>query len=600
MFYFKFFSFWFLNILLYFSIFTFLYSYKNRFSFIERSIITFILYIIVIFAIFIPLYYFHLFTLKFILSEILFFGIVFILYGLKIKEKVRGSYNEIKDFSKKFIHEIKNTPFLLILFLLTFLNFFLIFIFSLISHPYGYDVYVYHLPVVARIAVEKGLPHLELFNLGFYEFYFPKNVEILCSFYYIFVGTLKGILTIHFPFLFFGGLASYSILRKLNIPPNKALYIFSLLQMPVITNLSHTLYVDLEISFIFLIFLFFILIDFPYNLFFSLITLSFGCGIKYSPLVVFFIFLIYTYFKFIKNKKYFLLLSSIFLCILTSLHFYLYNFISKTNPLFPFEIKLFNISIFKGPAKILKTLGNLPVFTYDPFIIFSHLFEFASDNYEFYAHDNLSAGFGHFIPIVFLPFLIFLFFLIKDKDKRILKIFLFTFLFFFTSPFRWWPRFQIYLCCVLLIFSIYVWERLKDQNFGFLIIFIALLSFFESHHDTFRVFSPYFSLFSHKENAFEIPYIPSQVLRTYHNISFYIEKGDKIAVWDKDWPGPPYPNLTKHLIGLILVKDIEIKYDAVYDFDKLKFYNKVIAPPHVEFLNYKKLYADENLSFWVK
>lgn len=601
MFWLKFFFFWIFNIFLYFSIYVSFPFYRNKFSVIEKMIITFVLSLVIILAISVPLYYFHLYTFKFVFGLILFCIMFFSFVIFKLKRSFFENYMEIKDLCKKFFYEIKSDFFLLIIFLFTFLTFFLLFIFTLVCHPHGTDVYTYHIPVAARIVTEKGFPPLEFLNLNPHQFYFPKNMEILYAFYYIFVGTDRGILTIHFPFLFFGGLASYLILRKINISRNKALYVFSLFQMPIIPALSQTLKPDLELSFIFLIFLSLLLIDFPYNLFFSLLTLSFGCGIKYSPLVIFFIFFVFCCCKFIKHKRYLFLLGSIPLCILTSFHFYIFNFILKKNPFFPFEVKFFNILIFEGKEEILKSYFNLPVYTFDPFIILSHLFEFAKDVNYFYTYDNLSGGFGHyFISLGFISFFIIFLITLKNKNKVTLTLLLFTFLFFFTSPFRWWPRFHIYLCCVSIIFSIYVWERLKNLNFDFLIVFITIFSFFESHHDTITALSPCLRLFRYEENAFNLLHTPSEVLKTYSSISLHLQKGDKIAVWDRDWPSSLYPNLHRTFVGIILAKEWEIKYDAVYDFESLKFYEKIIAPPQSEFLGYKKLYVDEGLSFWIK
>lgn len=601
MFWLKFFFFWLFNIFLYLSIFIFFPFHRNKFSTIERIIITFIFSLIIILIVSIPLYYLHLYKFKFIFGLILLCIMSFLFYNLRLGKNFWESYIEIKDLYKKFFYEIKNDFLLLIIFLFTFLTFSFLFIFTLICHPHGTDVYTYHIPVAARIIIEKGFPSTEFLNLNPHQFYFPKNMEILYAFYYTFLGTDRGILTLHFPFLFFGILASYLILRKLNVSRNKALYVFSFLQMPIIPALSQTLKPDLEVSFIFLIFLSLLLIDFPYNLFFSLITLSFGCGIKYSLLIVFFIFFTFCCFKFIKHNRYWLILGSILLCILTSFHFYIFNFILKKNPLFPFEIKFFNISIFKGKEEILKSYFNLPVYTFNPFIILSHLFEFAPDVNYFYTYDNLGGGFGHyFISLGFISFFILFFIILKNKDKKILMLLLFTFLFFFTSPFRWWPRFHIYLCCISIIFSIYIWERLKDLNFNFFITFITIISFFESHHDTITAFSPFFRLFDYKENAFNLLHTPSEILKTYSLISLNLRKEDKIAVWDKDWPVPPYPNLYRTFIGIILAKEWKIRYDAVYDFENLKFYEKIIAPSFLEFQDYEKLYSDENLSFWVK
>ncbi|MEN3045265.1 MAG: hypothetical protein ABDH37_08670, partial [Candidatus Hydrothermales bacterium] len=355
-------------------------------------------------AVSVPLYYFHLYEFKFIFLGIIFFILFFSFYNLRVKESFLESCNEVKWLIKRFVFHIKNDLFFLILTLFTILSFTFLFIFTMIYHPHGTDVYTYHIPVSARIAAIKGFPPVEFLNLNPHQFYFPKNMEILYSFYYIFVGTDKGILTLHFPFLFFGTLASFSLLRKIGVSSNKALYVISFLHMPIIPALSQTLKPDLEFSFLFLIFLSLLLMEFPYGIFFPLIVLSICCGIKYSVLVVFFIFLVYSFFTFIRNKKYIYILYFIPLFFVTSLHFYVFNFILKRNPFFPFIIEFFNIPIFKGQEEILKNYMGLPVYSFNPLLIFSHLFEFSADINYFYTYDNFSGGFGHYFVSLGFPF----------------------------------------------------------------------------------------------------------------------------------------------------------------------------------------------------
>ncbi|MEN3045834.1 MAG: hypothetical protein ABDH49_02430 [Candidatus Hydrothermales bacterium] len=235
--------------------------------------------------------------------------------------------------------------------------------------------------------------------------YFPKNGEILFSYYFIFTGTDKGILIVHFPFLIFGVLSSYSILRKLNISKEKSLYIFSILSIPIIPNITGCAHVDIETASIFLIFLNLLLLKFLFNIVFPLLSLSIGAGTKLSFLPIFGLFLL-------------LLLLVLFLSFATSFHHYIYNFCLTGNPLYPYIIKIFGLEIFKGKVEVPKCL-DLPVFTYDPLIIFKCLAElWHFDSNDFYTYDNRDGGFGHFfISLGVIPFLISIFLSVKNREK---------------------------------------------------------------------------------------------------------------------------------------------------------------------------------------
>ncbi len=441
MFFLKFAIFLFLNILLYLSIFRFLYFLKNKISTLDRTIFSFLIYLTTLLGISLILGLVHIYEIKIVALFIIFFTLFFSFFKGEIKKSFIGSYEKLKGLFGSFFFSLKNDPLLIFLFSIIFLEFIILARFTFIYPPYGWDSYTYHLPLSWRFV---------------------------------------GVLILHLPFLIFGSLSSYSILRKLNISKDKSIYIFSLLCMPIIPNLAGTLYIDIEVSSMLLIFLNLLLTDFPYNLIFPLLSLSIAAGMKWSVLPIFFIFLLYGLIKLLIKRKYILILFIFLLSSITSFPQYLYNIYLKGNPIHPFYIKIFGIKIFNGINPPPSQLGDFPVFTYNPFIIIPQLLEFGYDYINYYIYDNHSGGFGPlFVSFGVIPFILSIFFVIKKGDKHLLKIFFWCALIFLTVPYRWWTRFHIYLPFVAFIGAIYLWEKLKQVNLQPLIILITFFSFIE-------------------------------------------------------------------------------------------------------------------------
>lgn len=581
-----------LNLTFYFSILRFFYFLREKFSFIDRLVCGFLIYLTSILGIFALSGFIHIYEFKTVLIFLLILLLFFSIYKFRIKESFTYTYHEIKDLFKILVLLLKKDRLFLILFLIIFFEFILLLRFTLLYPPQGWDSYVYHLPIVSRIVLEKGVLPINFLNLH-PHMYFPKNVEILFSYYYLFTNTDKGMLVIHFPFLIFGVLSVYSVLRKLNIPREKSIYIISILSMPIIPNQAGCAYIDIECGSIFLIFLNLLLLKFPYNIFFPAISLSIGAGSKLSFLPIFSLFLIYGIVVLILKRRKILLLIMLFLCLITSFHNYLYNFYLTRNPLYPYSIKISRMEIFKGDIDVPKQVDYFPTFTYNPFIILKCLLEFSDEKNEHYIYDNRMGGFGHlFISLGLIPFFLSIFLSIKNREKKFLKVLFFTFLFYLTGPYRWWPRFHIYLPFVAFIGTLHIWERYKQENVKKLITLFTFFSFIEGIHGRI-ILTPYSSLFSYDNNAFDIFYTPPEIKTGYYKLYFYIQKYDKIGIWNLS--STPYI-----LLGLILRNNFLIYLDKVEKEEDLKYYQKVITSPLIRIKDFKKVYEDKNICLWIK
>lgn len=336
---------------------------------------------------------------------------------------------------------------------------------------------------------------------------------------------------------------------------------------------------------------------FPYNMVFSIVSLSIGIGTKWSFLPIFGIFISFVIIKLFRRKKYALILLILFLCLITSFHYYIFNFYFTGNPFYPYIVKIFKLQIFKGEENIIKTLGKLPIFTYNPFIIIPRLLEFGYDYINYYVSDNHGGGFGHlFISLGIIPLVITTLISIREKNKPLLTILFYSILFYLTVPYRWWARFHIYLPFIAFTGTIYIWEKLKQKNLKVLIIIFAFFSLIEGTHERITL-SPYSGLNSYKDNTFEIFYIPEDIKRSYSKLGFYLKKNDRVGVWITNWP---LSDISRNLMGLILRNDFLISLNAVEKKEELKYYPKLLTSPGVLIEGYNIIYKDKNLCLWTK
>lgn len=578
---------------LYFSFLLFLYSFKEILSFIDRLILSFLLSLLSLISFF-PLFgYFNLINFYTFLFYILIQ--IFILWIL-----TRVSFfpllKEIKNFFYLFSHFLKN-PFFFSFFLLLSIEVFFILRFSYFNAPDGWDTYSYHLPISSRILIEKGIPSYrgsETFYLK-PHFFFPKNIEFLFSLYYLFTGSLKGLSIIHLLFLFFGVLSLYSILRKFKIEREKALFSFVLFFIPVIVQQSITAYVDIETGVLFIIFLNFLIINNNFSKFFSLLSLSLGAGTKYSFLPFFLIFLIYFSIHYFRERKYIYLISLIIFSLLSSLHFYIFNYIN-TKSIFPlFEMKFLKFIISKGEFKIEPY-----VFRFDPFEIASSLLEFSpfeKGRDYFYIYDNQVGGFGPvFIgTLSFIPLFIILFIAFKERNFRLFKIFIIFFLFYLFSPYKWWTRFMVFLLFFSIFSYIYLWERLKQKGISFFLIFLSLYSLFLSLNGIISR-NPFIFLNDYKGKPFS-RWIGGNISKSYLEISKYMKEYDTLYVYVKEMREKKFETQFM-LMGLILEKSLFIRIEYVEDINP--HYRKIVSSPFCFFEGYSLIYKDDNLALWVK
>ena len=522
--------------------------------------------------------------LKTILSYIIFFIILFTVLSFK---NIKSFIKEIKFYFFEFINILKQNFYFSIIFFFIILEIFLIIRYLYLYGIDGWDTFMYHIPISSRIILEKGMPSFNFLNSFIPHFFFPKNAEFLFSYFYIFNKSIDFAPLFHIIFIFFGVLSIYSILRKLNVKREKALFSFLLFFLPIFPHQSVTGYCDIELNMLFVIFINFLINEDKFSKILALISLSISTGVKITPLPCLFIFFLYLIYKFWKKK--YLIIISFIISTLTSLHFYIFNFINTKNPLYPFHFKIKNLTIFSGTCKT-KEFIEPPGWTFNPILISKRLIEFDSFNEFSYVHDNRSAGFGHlFISTMFyIPILILIFIQFKEKNNKMIKMLIFILIFYFTQTYKWWPRFVIFLPFFSFLSYIYLWEKFKQENLEAFLITIGILTFTEGMNSLI-----FFEPFNFKESLF----IPKFVKNSICNILPYIDENDKIGIFKETEKESENFRTIRKLSGYILKYKFLTRIEYI-DEKGINKYDKIISDQNMNVENYEILYKDENLIFW--
>lgn len=345
---------------------------------------------------------------------------------------------------------------------------------------YTWDALWYHLPIVGHIIQSGAIQEIAV-NSFIEQFIniFPKNIELFFLWNTIFlrndvIADLSQLI-----FAMAGVLTIYSIAVKLNIREKYAIYSSLLFFFtPIIILQNATNYVDIAITVLFLIAVNF-LIDGAVNedsgsttraeslqqrsfrVFLAGLTTGILLGSKGSgPLfaaVLSSVVVINEIRKhlglrkkislsmpgILKKSLKFYLVYFLLPVFLLGGYWYLKNWVIYGNPVYPMEISIFNVTIFKGLFKgiIEPVPGIINELSYltRPLYVWS-------ENIKYYLYDSRLGGLGPIWFILFLPALVFSFFyaIIKRKNKflAVSIIFIAVFLLY---PRNWTPRYVIFM-----------------------------------------------------------------------------------------------------------------------------------------------------------
>ncbi len=479
-----------INLLLFSSWYVFLFNKRDALSFADRIIGSFILGLTQIIAaemllgvVFKKLYAGPLFFLNISVSAgVLFFSVLSLNKAASANRTAfpvtvfKEIIDKISGLSRKIIED----RILLSIFILFAVSVSWTIFLGYLFPSYTWDALWYHLPIVGHIIQSGAIQDIAV-NSFIEQFIniFPKNIELFFLWNTIF---LRNDIIVDLSQLIFalaGVLTVYSIAVKLNIREKHAIYSSLLFFFtPIIILQSATNYVDIAITVLFLIAVNFLidgvvsedsgsttgaesLQQRSFRVFLAGLTTGILLGSKGSgPLfaaVLSSVVVINEIRKHIglrkeislsmpgilkKSLKFYLVFFLLPVLLLGG-YWYMKNWVLYGSPVYPMEISVFNVTIFKGlfngiiepvPA-IINELSSLtrPLYVW-------------SENTKYYLYDSRLGGLGPTWFILFLPSLVFSFFysIIKRKNKFLAVSIIFIAV-FFMYPRNWTPRYVIFM-----------------------------------------------------------------------------------------------------------------------------------------------------------
>lgn len=393
---------------------------------------------------------------------------------------LEGVLNEIKDGVTSFIRLIIGNRMLLSVFLFFIASICSIVFSGYLFPSYTWDALWYHLPIVGNIMQSGAIQEVAV-NSFIDQFIniFPKNIELFFLWNIIFLQDSVITDLSQLPFAMAGVVAIYSIAVKMNIGKKNAAYSSLLFFFtPVIILQSATNYVDVAITGLFLTALNFLLDSEESQhagnktgegesrqknlpLIIAGLTAGILLGSKGSgPLFIitlslFFVikelrrhcmrqgYLFSEIPSLLKRTSKLYLLYFLIPVFLLGGYWYIKNWVIYGNPVYPMEISIFNMTIFKGlfkgliepPPEIIKSLSwfTRPLYVW-------------SENISHYLYDSRLGGLGPIWFILFLPSIVFsVVYAIIRKRFSLLGVSMIIIITFLLYPRNWTPRYVIFV-----------------------------------------------------------------------------------------------------------------------------------------------------------
>ncbi len=433
----------------------------------------------------------------------------------------------------------------------------LVFFLAIIIPPFSWDSLTYHLPAIFGWAKSSKLVFTQPIRD---PSYYPQNGELLTLWIYFLTNKLNLLNLVQFPFTFLLAISTYSVSKKLNLS-NSFLAIPLVLLTPVIMIQSATSYVDV-ISAAFFVSALSLLLGYLTSkriAFLILASISMGlfCGVKPFGWAISFIFIIVIIVYYLYNKKLIrtrIIFFSILFIFIAGGFWYIRNLILTGNINFPYNIRIFGITIMKG----IKEPGyNM------------HLEQwFVNNRWEWWFYPiydrirgelvySVESGFGAQFLLGLISILFSFYIAIIKKDKLALFVFLLfpaSLLLIFNMRACILPRYVIFLCALSAVAIIYAYNHLKSP-------YNKILSIFTASVIVFSFSTAIFQINLHQESALQY-YVTHKKIPVYTYLTW--EYGELADTWkwldDNTEPGSVidfnYTELIMYLYGAKINKNI--------------------------------------------
>lgn len=402
----------------------------------------------------------RLFPLELVLLNIFILAVIFKVCKVSIKEYIR-----LKDFIIKIYCDFKSSfqyknPLIMVLGVVGLGLLGYVFFFGLRFPVRGYDALAYHLPQVIfwwKSGAISLLPG-SYPDAWVWGNVYPINAELLALWSVIFLKSDKIISLVQIFFVFAGATGIYSLARKMQIGVRNSIIAgLIFITTPIVIVQAGTSYVDVTFGAAVIIAINYLLAYFKSlskkDILLMSVALGILLGVKSSgiayagviALAAIIVMLAKQKFNFSKLAG--LILLMLLPMLLLGSFSYIRNLVAYQNPLYPFQLKVMGIEVFKGVGTVEDVImtANTPL----EYRSISNIMRVARtwlEETEYYTYDAAKSGFGPFWLILGIPSAILvLITAIKEKKKPILVVFLIFSILFAIQPSNWWTRYTIFI-----------------------------------------------------------------------------------------------------------------------------------------------------------
>jgi len=365
--------------------------------------------------------------------------------------------------------------------------------------PYAYDSLTYHLPPVASWIQNEKISFIS--GVDGFSNYYPKNAELLYLWNLILFKNDIWVDLIQFIFWGIGCITVYAISNQFIRLDKQSSLIAGMIFFftPIGLMQSKTCYVDVIFTVFILISVYFVL-DYLINndarsIWLASLAMAILLGIK--PQSFLYIFILYTLllYKTIRDHRFNwprIILSFIgvlFLLISISGYWYIKNYIVFHNPLYPFEIKIFNTLIFPGFMS-LKSFHDYDIASRGGFPRVLILMKNWLEVNGYYQYDAPNGGLGILWFTMMLPAIVWkLSVAWKNREKAYLYLFFIIFFCFIFQPLNWLSRYVLYITALGSISLAWCLNNIQYRKImaGLIILMITYQVILLSHQNYFSL-----------------------------------------------------------------------------------------------------------------
>jgi len=381
-------------------------------------------------------------------------------------QALRGFIDGYKDFGKDITVNLKRDPMWLALLVIAGLLLLWVFFLGSIFPATDFDGNSYHLTFVGNVIQNHNFYDTPT-SLGWLTGY-PKGGEFIELWNVLIPKNDIFVDLVQIPFAILGVYALYQISRRLGVDKREARFVSLLfIFLPIVINQLKTTYLDVILCSLFFAAIAYVFKEKLGKLDLAILGIIFSLIIAIKSTGVLFVvalapILIWNLFK-TKQKDnmsflggYFSPLLIVFIPTLFGFYWYIKNLVLYANPLYPFGLKAFGVTVFPGKTFQDLAAGAISQLPDLPRGAVARIWYVWTEQKDWwgclYNYDANFTGLGPIWLIILVPAIIVsLYFVFKKKNYSYVTLFLVVLAVFLVYPINYYPRYTMFIAALGIV-----------------------------------------------------------------------------------------------------------------------------------------------------